>query len=154
MQGRTMLHGDHMNVLLESNALGGCWTELGRMVSFGKLPAAMRAAHDVCVEAQAYSASLSIPGADPGEIFTRFNLFMVEHGSAPEKRLYSHSQGYDTVERPFIRSDEPMKLPLRANIAIHPTFSHGQVFATICDGFIVGADGGFLHRTPKQVFEL
>lgn len=154
VQGRTMNRGDHMNVLLESNGLGGVWTELGRMVAFGALPDAVHEAHQVCVEAQAYSASLSVPGADPAEIFANFNDFMVARGAAPEKRLYSHGQGYDTVERPLIRPDETMKLPAHVNLAIHPTFAKGSAFATLCDGFIVGDGGGFIHSTPKKPYEL
>ena len=155
-QGRTMQKGDHMNVLLESNGLGGEWTELGRLISFGKVPSETREAHEVCVEAQALSAKMCVAGAEPASIFAAFNAFMVKHGSEPEKRLHSHSQGYDAVERPFIRSDETMRLPGSINLAIHPVYSSGSKFATLCDNYIVPAEGPgeFLHQTPKQIFEL
>ena len=124
------------------------------MVSFGKLPAEVHDAHALAVEAQALSARLSVPGAMPADICREVNAFLVSHGSAPERRLYSHGQGYDTFERPLIRSDETMALPAQANIAIHPAFIAGSTLATLCDGFIVGEGGGFIHQTPKRVYEI
>lgn len=155
-QGRTMQRGDHINVLLESNGPGGEWTELGRMVSFGKVPSETREAHDVCVEAQAVTAARCLPGASPADIFASHNEFMVKYGSEPEKRLHSHGQGYDAVERPFVRSDETMLLPGDVNMAIHPVYSSGKKFATLCDNYFVHAygPGEFLHKTPKKIFEL
>jgi len=151
-----MQHGDHMNVLIESNGPGGEWTEVGRMISFGKVPQATHDALDICIEAQALTASHCVVGADPAEIFAKHNEFMVKHGSAPEKRLHSHGQGYDAVERPFIRADETMKLPDNVNLAVHPAFVAGNVFTSICDNIIVsGSKGGtFIHETPKKIFEL
>ena len=155
-QARTMQRGDYTNILLESNGPGGEWTEIGRIVSFGKVRQATRDAHSVCVEAQARTAALCVPGANPGDIFQSHNDFMTANGSEPERRLHAHGQGYDAVERPLIRSDESMALPPHVNLAIHPVYSAGATFATICDNYIVGASGsaGFLHQTPKQIFEL
>jgi Xaa-Pro aminopeptidase len=155
-QGRTMQRGDYTNILLESNGPGGEWAEIGRIVSFGKVRPETRDAHAVCVEAQARTAALCVPGASPAEIFKAHNEFMTSRGSEPERRLHSHGQGYDAVERPLIRSDETMALPPHVNLAIHPVYSGGAAFATICDNYVVGALGaaGFLHQTPKQIFEL
>lgn len=156
LQGRTMREGDHINVLLESNGLGGQWTELGRMIAFGRIEGATRDAHDVCVAAQAAAAKVMVPGANPAEIFADYNALMVEHGSAPERRLHSHSQGYDAVERPFIRSDETMALVAGLNMALHPSYAGGGAFATICDNVLVADPQGaeFLHATPKLIYEL
>lgn len=156
LQGRTIQFGDHMNVLLESNGGAGQWTELGRLISFGRVPAATREAHEICVEAQALTASLCKAGAAPADIFALHNAFMVKHGSEPEKRLHSHGQGYDAVERPFVRSDETMLLGANMNLSIHPTFAGGGRFATICDNILIAQDGAgeFLHQTPKEIFEL
>ena len=156
VQGRTMQHGDHMNVLLESNGLGGEWTELSRMIAFGRVSPATRAAHETCVAGQAMMADLLVPGAAPAEIWARYNAFMVSHGSEPERRLHSHSQGYDAVERPFIRSDETMALQPRMNLALHPNFAAGRIYATICDNVLVAEPTGaaFLHATAKDIFEL
>ena len=156
LQGRTIQRGDHTNVLLESNGLGGQWTELGRLISFGPVGSDTRAAHERCVEAQAETAKLLVPGAAPAAIWDAYNAMMVTHGSEPERRLHSHGQGYDAVERPFIRSDEIMPLAAGMNLALHPTYVAGGTFATICDNVIVGASAGasFIHATAKQIFEL
>jgi Xaa-Pro aminopeptidase len=155
IQGRVMQRGDHINVLLESNGLGGQWTELGRLIAFGRVDAQTREAHDVCVAAQAHTAELLVPGADPAEVWRVHNLFMVKHGSEPERRIHSHGQGYDAVERPFVRADEIMRIAAGMNLAIHPSFVSERTFATICDNVIV-SDGAaaFLHTTPKEIFEL
>ena len=155
-QGRTMQAGDYTNILLESNGPGGEWTELGRIVSFGKVRQETRDAHAVCVEGQARTAALCVPGANPADIFKAHNDFMTSHGSEPERRLHAHGQGYDAVERPLIRTDETMALPAHVNLAIHPVFSAGTIFATICDNYVVSAvgSGSFLHQTPKKIFEL
>jgi len=155
-QARTMRHGDHMNVLIESNGPGGQWTEVGRMISFGKVPQATHDAHAICVEAQALTAKNCVPGADPVEVFAEHNAFMVKHGASPESRVHSHGQGYCAVERPFIRSDETMKLSKNMNLACHPSMGDGTTFASICDNIIVASDQGaeFIHATPKKIFEL
>jgi Xaa-Pro aminopeptidase len=156
VQGRLMERGDHINVLLESNGLGGEWTELGRLIAFGKVDARTREAHEICLEAQRTTARRLVPGADPVEICVAHNDFMASHGSEPERRIHSHGQGYDAVERPFIRADETMKLASGMNLAVHPCYVGGPVFATVCDNVIVGDQRGanFLHATPKEIFEL
>ena len=156
LQGRTMQRGDHINVLLESNGPGGEWTELGRLIAFGRVSDELRAAHEVCVAAQKMTAALLVPGAAPADIWRSYNDFMVVNGSEPERRIHSHGQGYDAVERPFIRSDETMALESAMNLALHPTFVADRAFATICDNVIVADAGGasFLHQTAKDIFEL
>lgn len=155
LQGRTVRRGDHINVLLESNGPSGQWAEMGRLISFGRPTDATHASHEVCVAAQAFTAGLLVPGARPAEVFAAYNDFMARHGSGPERRIHSHGQGYDAVERPFVRSDETMVLAAGMNLSIHPAFS-GGTFATLCDNVLVeGATGArFLHATPKQIFEL
>jgi hypothetical protein len=70
--------------------------------------------------------------------------------------VHSHSQGYDLVERPLIRADEPMHVAGGMMFAMHPQHATDAVFATICDNYLVDHDGtgSFLHRTPKQIFEI
>ena len=50
------------------------------------------------------------PGASCPEIASAHDDFMKQKGAPTETRLYSHSQGYDLVERPLIRADETMVL--------------------------------------------
>ena len=141
---------------MESNGLGGEWTELGRLIAFGRVASETRAAHEVCVVAQEMMASLLVPGADPAAVWETYNKYMVAHGSEPERRLHSHGQGYDAVERPFIRADENMRLAPNMNLALHPTYVADRTFATICDNVVVSDPRAatFLHATPKEIFEL
>lgn len=44
----------------------------------------------------------------PKDIWEDHNAFMGEKGYPPEGRMYAHGEGYDLVERPAIRYDEPM----------------------------------------------
>ena len=55
------------------------------------------------------------------------NDFLVKNGVPPETRLFAHGQGYDLVERPAIRDDEPMKLQPRMNITVHPIIGSDRV---------------------------
>jgi hypothetical protein len=48
-----------------------------------------------------------------------------------EKPLYAHSQGYDLVERPAIRDDEPMKLKANMNMTVHPIAASKTAFAWV-----------------------
>jgi Xaa-Pro aminopeptidase len=81
---------------------------------------------------------------------------MRKRGLPPELRLYSHGQGYDMVERPLIRRDETMALAAGMNLAVHPGYETPEIFAVICDNYLIGADGpgACLHRTEKKIFEL
>ena len=81
---------------------------------------------------------------------------MRQRGLPPETRLYAHSQGYDMVERPLIRQDEPMPLAENMNLAVHPGYETGSIFAVICDNYLITRTGvsPCLHQTAKQVFEL
>ena len=76
-------------------------------------------------------------------------------GWAEEKRLHCHGQGYENVERPLIRNDEPMKIAAHMNIGIHPIAANARVAATICDNFLTLENGNIerLHTTEQKVFE-
>jgi Xaa-Pro aminopeptidase len=60
------------------------------------------------------------PGADPKDLWNANNEFLEKNGYFPERRLYAHGQGYDLVERPLIRYDEPMKIKAGMNLTVHP----------------------------------
>ena len=100
--------------------------------------------------------SLIKPGACPADIHAAHNAYMQEHGLPPEMRLYAHGQGYDMVERPLIRQDEPMPLAENMNLAVHPAYETASMFAVICDNYLVTGTGvsPCLHQTAKQVFEI
>ena len=96
------------------------------------------------------------PGATCAEIFAEHNAFMQKRGMHKEPRLHCHGQGYDVVERPMVRHDEDMPLGTSMNIGLHPTFGNTRLFVTVCDNFLIGADGKIenLHNTPRKIFEL
>src|SRR5207237_8863022 len=79
-----------------------------------------------------------------------------KHGSPPGIRLYAHSQGYDMVERPMLRADETMPVEASMNFAVHPGYDTATMWTTICDNYIVGANGvgPCMHKTEKNVFEV
>ena len=73
-----------------------------------------------------------------------------------ETRLYCHGQGYDLVERPLVRRDEPMLIEADMNIVVHPTYVHRGIMSWVCDNWIIGEDGPGerLHRFPEAITEL
>jgi len=156
MQGRTFENGDHLSLLIENNGPGGFYTEIARTIVLGKASAELKDGFAAVKAAQEYTLSLMKPGAKPAEIHAAHNAYMKERGLPPETRLYAHSQGYDMVERPLIRQDEPMPLAENMNFAVHPGYETEAIFAVICDNYLITATGvsPCLHRTTKQVFEV
>ncbi|MFT6607428.1 MAG: hypothetical protein ACJA2X_002642 [Halocynthiibacter sp.] len=41
-------------------------------------------------------------------------------------------------------------------LAVHPGYDDNNVFAVICDNYLIGPDGpgDCLHKTEKKIFEL
>src|SRR5215831_3533234 len=96
------------------------------------------------------------PGTLCADILLEHNRDRAARALPPETRMFSHGQGYALVERPLIREDETSVVAPNMNFAIHPTIAHGNsVFTTMCDNFIVGADGSMerIHTTEQKVFE-
>ena len=81
---------------------------------------------------------------------------MRARGLPEERRVYCHGQGYEVVERPLVRDDESMKIAANMNIGIHPSLSNESMFATVCDNFLVHAEGSSerLHKMPQTIIEL
>jgi Xaa-Pro aminopeptidase len=155
-QGRTMRPGDHMSLLIENNGAGGFYTELSRTIVLGKAPQELIDGFEIVKEAQQQTLRKFKPGASCREISLAHNEFMKQKGVPPESRVYSHSQGYDLIERPLIRSDETMNLEKGMNMSVHPAYATNSMFAHICDNYLVEEDGvsECLHQTPKKIFEL
>ncbi|HUJ90070.1 MAG TPA: hypothetical protein VLX12_07750, partial [Syntrophorhabdales bacterium] len=84
------------------------------------------------------------------------NAFLVKHGMLPETRLYAHGQGYDLVERPAIRDDEPMKLKANMNITVHPTIGSDRLWVWVCDNYLITESGASpcLHKIPQKIFSV
>jgi Xaa-Pro aminopeptidase len=152
-QNRVINEGDQISVLIEVNGPGGFYTELGRIFSVGKPSQEMQDAFGVSLEAQKLSLSLLKPGTDPKKVWDANNAFLEKKGYLPERRLYAHGQGYDLVERPLIRYDEPMQIQAGMNMTVHPTAVSETVWVGVADNYIVTETGvgPCLHKTPKEI---
>lgn len=155
-QNREIRKGDRIAVLIEMNGPGGFYTEIGRIFCFGDPPQELHEAYEAAKEAQDISVNLLKPGADPRLIWEANNEFLKSKGFFPERRLYAHGQGYDLVERPAIRYDEPMTIQGNMNITVHPFAANKNIWATICDNYLVPQEGDCirLHQTPRDIIVL
>ena len=108
------------------------------------------------LEAQEVSLKMLKPGADPAEIWDANNRFLTAHGYMPERRLYAHGQGYDLVERPAVRYDEPMRIQPGMNITVHPLVASSTYWLSIWDNWLITETGVSerLHKTPQEIFSV
>ena len=154
-QNRVVREGDQFTLMIEVNGPGGMYTEIGRVFFVGhRVPSVLEDAFEAVKETQKVTLRLLKPDADPGEIWRANNAFLIQKGFPPEARLYAHGQGYDLVERPALREDEPMKLKSKMNITVHPVIGTDRVWVWVCDNYLI-TDSGVsecLHRTPQQIF--
>jgi Xaa-Pro aminopeptidase len=147
--------GDQFTLMIEVNGPGGMYGEIGRIFFLGKVPSELQDAHELCKEVQKVTLKLLRPGADPADIWRANNEYLVKRGQLPETRLYAHGQGYDLVERPAIRDDEPMKLQARMNITVHPIIGSDKIWIWVCDNYLITESGAKpLHKTPQEIFEI
>jgi Xaa-Pro aminopeptidase len=156
LQNRVIQEGDQIALLVEDNGPGGMYTELGRSCVVGKAPQAMKDELAFCQEARKFTLDLLKPGTPCKDIWDAFNDFMRKNGRPAEARLYCHGQGYDLVERPLVRNDEPMTIAKDMNIVVHPTYIHGGYLNWLCDNYLIGGNGpgDRLHQFPEEVVEL
>lgn len=155
-QNRMVREGDQFTLMIEVNGPGGMYAEIGRIFFIGKAPSELKEAFELVKETQKVTLRLLKPGADPAEIWKANNEFLIKNGYPPETRLYAHGQGYDLVERPAIRDDEPMKLKPRMNITVHPIIGNERVWVWVCDNYLITEHGisECLHKTPQKIFEI
>jgi Xaa-Pro aminopeptidase len=156
LQNRVIQEGDQIALLVEDNGPGGMYTELGRSCVVGvKVPQAMKDELAFCIEARKLTLDLLKPGAACKDIWDAFNDFMRKNGRPEETRLYCHGQGYDLVERPLVRNDEPWAIAKDMNIVVHPTYVHAGYLNWLCDNYLIGGNGPGerLHRFPEEVVE-
>jgi Xaa-Pro aminopeptidase len=155
-QNRTIQDGDQVTILIEVNGPSGLWTELGRVITFGKPCQELQDAFGAALEAQKITLGILKPGASPKEAWDANNAFLEKKGFFPERRAYAHGQGYHFVERPLIRNDETMKIQAGMNLTVHPTASNRTVWAGLTDNFIIteSGPGPCIHNTPKKIIEI
>ena len=81
---------------------------------------------------------------------------MADHGRPEERRIHCHGQGYDMVERPLVRFDEPMAIAADMNIVVHPMYMTETCMSWVCDNYIIGpgGPGERLHSFPEKIVEL
>ena len=156
-QTRVVEAGDYVSLLIENAGPSGHFTEIARNIVFGKaLPVLLEPSS----EAHALQTSIlrsMRPGAACADVYAEHNRQRLAAGHPAETRIFAHGQGYNLVERPLIRQDEPMALLAGMNLAVHPTLADGHsCFAVMCDNFVLGEDGSMarLHRTEQKVFEI
>lgn len=156
LQNRVLREGDMFTLLIESNGPGGFYTEISRTCVIGKVPGQMKEEFEILLEARNFTLNLLKPGASCKDVWESYNAFLRKHAKPEEKRLYCHGQGYDLVERPLVRFDEPMPIQKGMNLACHPTFVSGGAFNTICDNYLIGEAGVMerIHKCPEKIYEL
>ena len=157
MQNRTIQKGDQFVLLVEDNGPGGMYTELGRSCVVGaKVPQAMKDELAFCIESRQVTLDLLKPGTPSKAVWDGFNAFMRKNGRPMESRLYCHGQGYDLVERPLVRNDEPMTIEKDMNIVVHPTYIHAGYLNWLCDNYLIGDNGPGerLHKFPEEIIEV
>ena len=153
-QNRMVQKGDQFSLLIEVNGPGGMYTEIGRIFFVGdKVPSELSDASGQANEIQEATLKLIRPDADPAGIWHANNQLLGKKGFFPETRLYAHGQGYDLVERPLIRDDEPMKLQANMNLTIHPTVGTDRLWVWVCDNYLITESGvsECLHKAAKTV---
>jgi Xaa-Pro aminopeptidase len=155
-QSRVINDGDVIALLVEDSGPGGMYTELGRTCVVGKASAELKDEFAFALEARKFTLSLLKPGTPARDIYAAYNDFMRQNCRPQEKRLYAHGQGYDLVERPLIRQDEPMGIEENMNIVVHPTYIRGHAFSCVCDNYLITANGPRerLHRFAESITEL
>lgn len=155
-QGRMIREGDVLFWQAENTGPGGLFVHVGRIIVLGKAPQELADAFGLAVEAQDFTVKLLKPGARCSDIFGEYQAWLRARRIPEETLLHCHGQGYDVVERPLVRNDETMTLAANMNIGLHPSWSNARLFVTVCDNFLIGADGAVerLHKTPREIIEL
>jgi Xaa-Pro aminopeptidase len=156
LQNRVIRDGDQFALLVEDNGPGGFYTELGRTCVLGAASQELKDELEFVKQARRFTLDLLKPGTPCKDVWDAYNAFMRENGRPEEQRLYCHGQGYDLVERPLVRADEPMTIQPNMNIVVHPTYIRGNVMSWLCDNYIIGASGPGerLHRFPEEIVEI
>jgi Xaa-Pro aminopeptidase len=121
-----------------------------------KVPQAMKDELDFCKASRKFTLDLLKPSTPCNDIWDAFNDFMRKNGRPTEARLYCHGQGYDLVERPLIRHDEPWTIEKDMNIVVHPTYLHAGYLNWLCDNYVIGGNGpdDRLHQFPEEIVEV
>lgn len=156
MQNRVIREGDQFALLVEDNGPGGMYAELGRTCVVGKASQQLKDEFAFTLAARRFTLDLLKPGTPCKTIWNEHNAFMRRNGRPEESRLYCHGQGYDLVERPLVRKDEPWAIQKDTNIVVHPTYVHNNIMSWVCDNYLIEASGpgARLHQFPEDIVEV
>ena len=156
VQNRTIKKGETLALLVEDSGPGAMFTELGRTCVLGRVPQQMKDELEFVKASRKLTLDLLKPGTPCKDIWEAFNDFMRKNGRPEEARLYCHGQGYDLVERPLIRHDEPWTIEKDMNIVVHPTYAHVGYLNWLCDNYIIGGNGpgDRIHQFPEEIVEI
>ncbi len=154
-QNRVLREGDVFALLVEVDGPGGLYTELGRTCTLGAVPRQVAEEFEFTLQARRFTLDRLRPANRAADVFEAYNEFMRSNGRPPERRIHCHAQGYDLVERPFIRFDETMTIEAGMNFACHPKYMRDGVFSWVCDNYLIGPDGPGprLHTFPEVIVE-
>lgn len=155
LQDRPLRNGDLLALLIEVDGPGGMYAEIGRTCSLGPAPQQLREELEFALSARCFTLQLMRPGTPAADVWAAYNEFMRENGRPEERRIHCHGQGYDLVERPFLRFDETMTIEADMNFACHPTYVKDGMFVWICDNYLIGPEGPGerLHAFPEEIVE-
>lgn len=154
-QNRVIQPGDQLAILIENSGPGGYYCEIGRTATLGKATDAMHEEFEFCLKARQHMLGTMLPGASCQDVWDSYNEFMDAHGKPKEDRLHCHGMGYDLVERPLVRFDEPMKLEEGMVFSCHPTYFIETGLHWVCDNFLLTANGAErLHAFPEKITEI
>lgn len=156
-QNRVISEGDYVSLLIENAGPSGHFTEVARNISIGKAGSQLLETSEQARFLQEQILGSMRLGAPCAELYRLHNYQRTAMRHPREDRIFAHGQGYNLVERPLIRDDEPMSLAAGMNLAIHPTLSDGRShFTVMCDNFLLDGPQGLerIHQTPQKVFEV
>ncbi|HEY8675874.1 MAG TPA: M24 family metallopeptidase [Candidatus Dormibacteraeota bacterium] len=156
LQHRALQPGDQFSLLIENNGPGGYYCELGRSAVLGRATSQMKEQQRVLLEVQQFCVDQLRPGADCAKIFEDYNAQMLSRGLPEEKRVHFHGQGYDMVERPLVRFDEPMPVAANMYFSLHPAFNTEHGYSWTSDDYLLTPEGTVerLHSLPQELFEV
>ena len=153
-QNRELEKGDSLYVSLKCSGPSGYFTTLGRMFSVGCEPGPqMIRDFEDAVTAQNKLVAMLKPGADPQEIFNKYNEYLSSIGCEKEEGMFLYGQGYDHIERPSAQPGETMKLAAGMCMSANTSLVSSCKSVFVADSFIIEESGiRKLHKTPQVVF--
>ena len=156
MHNRTLNKGDVFYILIETNGPGGIYTELSRSCVLGKAPEELKEEFALVLESRQETLNRLKPGACCREIWDAQNAWRRAHDRPEESRLYCHAQGYDLVEPPLVKYDEPMAIQAGMNITCHPGWLSSRFFNSLTDNYLIGESGVVerFHNFPEIITEI